>query len=106
MEFEGSTNTEDEWPVIGEVPGGIFPVMLHHNGDKPATPEELERVTSELNGGCSLETASKRPGVLKVLTRDNRGWVVLVGTAGALGTAVGLFELGKKILENRRKTNR
>lgn len=93
----------DRWSSRGEVPGGLVPGMIVHNGDEPTTPEELERVTRDLNNGHHLEAASRRPGILNVLFRDGTGWKVLTGTAAAIGAGIVLFESTKRMLEIRNK---
>ncbi len=111
MTQEGLDNTNpvpesDRWSSRGEVPGSLVPGMIVHNGDEPTTPEELARITRDLNNGHPLEAASRRFGRLNVLIRDGTGWKILAGSTAAIGAAIGLFELTMKMLEIRSKTKR
>ncbi len=93
----------EEWPVIGDVPGGIVPGMAMHKGIEPATPEELDQLNRDLNNGHHIDTARRHGGIMKILYRDGAGWRILVGTAVAMGTGAVDYELTRELLKNKKR---
>lgn len=86
--FRPQIDDGSDWQVTGEVPGGSVPGIYIHNGHAPDDLEALHRITTELNGGIPLEVASRRAGILRVLTGGGSlGWKVVEGLAGVALTA-------------------
>lgn len=99
-------------PLEGEQPSGPVPVMVAHNGIVPGNLQEYVQISKALNNGHPPEVVSKRPGIIRILVRYGTGWKegpawkILVGSGAAIGTAVGIFEVTKKILEAHKKTQK